>query len=202
MSCPRCALRKQFRIPSKKGFHTSPRHSRLGAFTYAQEWQTGTYHFNKAHGKTLPVAAQRTDELLTNWMTQQKKRAGAESSTLYNQLLRNAIAAQRRKTDALLVSKSSAKDYGDRVEVTAFVYDGVEAAEIEAEKRRKERMGVKPDEGGNKQGPARRRRGPVRPGMGGGGAQRDQVYTVRSTAGRSAVMRRLPLGQGRGPATS
>ena len=96
-------------------------------------------------------------------MTQQKRRSGQTE-----QLLRNAITTQRRKTDTVLVSHSTAKDYGDRVEVTAFVYDGAEAAEQEDERRRLARKGVKPEESGGKRGPVRKRRGPVRPGDGTG----------------------------------
>ncbi|KAK5174326.1 uncharacterized protein LTR77_001406 [Saxophila tyrrhenica] len=176
MDCPRCTIRltrpaKRLRVtlPARRAFHASPAHSRLGAQTYAQEWQTGSYHFNKAHTKTLPVAAKRTDELLTNWMTQQKRRAGQTDSVVSQQLLRNQIAAQRRKTDTVLVSNSTAKDFGDRVEVTAFIYNGVEAAEQEEERKRQARKGVKAEGGeggGNKRGPVRRRRGPVRPGDG------------------------------------
>src|ERR1700753_4216149 len=57
MACPRCQLHlpkcPKLSIPHRRAFHTPPSHSRLGAAMYAQEWQTGTYHFNKAHTKTL-----------------------------------------------------------------------------------------------------------------------------------------------------
>ncbi|KAK3059114.1 hypothetical protein LTR09_000680 [Extremus antarcticus] len=93
-----CRPPKRLRIILRtRAFSTTPTPQRLGAQTYAQEWQTGSYHFNKSHTKTLPVAAKRTDELLTNWMTQQKRRSGQTE-----QLLRNAITTQRRKTDTVL----------------------------------------------------------------------------------------------------
>ncbi|KAK3686477.1 hypothetical protein LTR37_019796, partial [Vermiconidia calcicola] len=145
MSCPRCSLRlfrssKRARtsLPTHRTFHTSPTHSRLGASTYAQEWQTGTYHFNKALTKTLPVASTHTDHLLTAWATQQhKKRSGSSGDSAgANQLVRNSIAAQRRKSDNVLISHSTAKDFGNRVEVTAFVFDGKEAALKEEERRK------------------------------------------------------------------
>lgn len=165
MACPRCQLRlsrssKQpsFPIPRRRTFHTSPKYQRLGAFTYAQEWQTGTYYFNKAHSKTIPVAAQHTDTLLSQWATQQKRRNVADDAA-YKLQLRNSIAAQRRKTDRMFISKSTAKDFGDKVVVSAFVYDGEAAAAQEEARRRNARMGVKTDrEGGSKKkGPVRRR---------------------------------------------
>ena len=182
MACPRCRLRLQrtlqqpdFRAAQRRTFHlTSPRR-RLGAATYAQEWQTGTYHYNKAHTKTLPTATTHTDNLLQAYATQQKRRAPATTEAgAYNILLRNSIAAQRRKSDRVFISRSTAKDFGNKVVVQAFVYDGNEAAAREEERKRKARMGVKPGggEGGDrKRGPARRR-GPSGPGgVGGGGAR-------------------------------
>lgn len=77
-----------------------------------------------------------------------------------------------------MVSKSTAKDFGDRVEVTAFVYDGVEAAEMEKERLRKARMGVKAEgaEGakGKRRGPVRRRRNVGGSAGGGGGGEGGQ----------------------------
>lgn len=163
MACPRCRLRlslaqgrSQIRVPGRRAFHTSPSHQRqqLGAFTYPQEWQSGTYHFNKATQKTFPVAAQHTDRLLSQWLTQQKKRKVGDSAA-YQLMLRGSIAAQRRKIDRVFVSKSTVKDFGDRVEVNAFIYDGVEAAAKEEERKKKARMGVKPE--GGEQGGRRRR---------------------------------------------
>jgi hypothetical protein len=166
MACPRCRLRlslsqgrPNIRIPRRRAFHTSPSQQRqqLGAFTYPQEWQTGTYHFNKATQKTYPVAAQHTDRLLSQWLTQQKKRIVSDNAA-YQLMLRGSIAAQRRKSDRIFISKSTVKDFGDRVEVNAFIYDGVEAAAKEEERKKKARMGVNPE--GGEQG--RRRRRPTR----------------------------------------
>ena len=70
-------------------------------------------------------------------------------------MLRGSIAAQRRKADRIFVSKSTVKDFGDRVEVNAFIYDGVEGAAKEEEKKKKARMGAKPEGG---EGGGRRRR--------------------------------------------
>ena len=161
MACPRCRLRLSLsqkridiRIPRRRAFHTSPSHQKLGAFTYPQEWQTGTYHFNKATQKTFPVATQHTDRLLNQWLTQQKKRSVSDSAA-YQLMLRSSIAAQRRKSDRIFVSKSTVKDFGDRIEVNAFIYDGNEAAAKEVEKKKKARMGVKPEGG---EGGGRRRR--------------------------------------------
>lgn len=163
MACPRCRLRlslsqnyPSIRIPRRRAFHTTPSRQRgqLGAYTYPQEWQTGTYHFNKATQKNFPVAAQHTDQLLNQWLTQQKKREVSDSAA-YQVMLRGSIAAQRRKTDRIFISKSTVKDFGDRIEVNAFLYDGVEAAAKEMERRKKARTGVKPD--GGEQGGRRRR---------------------------------------------
>ena len=90
-----------------------------------------------------------------------------------------------------MVSKATAKDHGDRMEVTAFVYDGIGAAEKEREAFRQKRMGVKPGEagqgqgGGNKRGPAGRRRV-----VGAGGAANGPV------AGGASGFRRAPVGAG------
>lgn len=164
MACPRCRLRlslsqrsHEIRIPRRRAFHTSPSHQKLGAFTYPQEWQTGTYHFNKATQKTFPVAAQHTDHLLNQWLTQQKKRAVSDPAT-YQLLLKSSITAQRRQTDRIFVSKSTAKDFGDRVQVNAFIYDGVEAAAKEEERKKAARMGVKAEGGEGGAGQRRRPR--------------------------------------------
>ena len=216
MSCPGCQLRLplsskrlKIAIPKWRAFHTTPPHRRgqLGAFTYPQEWQTGTYHFNKANQKTFPVAAQHTDGLLNQWLTQQKKRAVSDSAA-YQLMLKSSIAAQRRQTDRVFISKTTAKDFGDRVEVSAFLYDGVEAAIKEAEKRKKARMGVKA-EGGEEGGRRRPRRlralsGPDGSGTGAGagtavarpaGARRFGGTNLRSPG---AGTRRVVLGAGPG----
>ena len=191
MSCPRCKLRLQrasrqpsIRVSSRRAFHTSPRHNRLGAFTYAQEWQTGTYHFNKAHTKTLPVATQHTDTLLSQYLTQQKKRSTLPTEdAAYRLQLRTSIAAQRRKADRVFISKATAKDFGDRVVVSAFVYDGEAAAAKEAERRRAERKGVK-GEGGQGAG---RRRGPVRRGRVGGSGGAVRTPGARRMGGSASL---------------
>lgn len=173
MACPRCRLRfslsqtrSEIRIPRRRAFHTTPSRQKLGAFTYPQEWQTGTYHFNKATQKTFPVATLQTDRLLNQWLTQQKKRSVSDSAA-YQLMLRGSIAAQRRQSDRTFVSKSTVKDFGDRIEVNAFVYDAAEAAANEANKRMKARMGTKPQGG---EGGDRRRRPTRLRALGGGDA--------------------------------
>lgn len=197
MACPKCTMRlirqsKRPRVsfpPSSRAFHTSPARQRLGAFTYAQEWQTGTYHYNKALAKTLPVAAQRVDELLTNYATQQRRHIDP-SNPLYAQLTRQSIAFERRQQDRILIGKTTAKEYVDRVELTAFLFDGAEAAKeekaafLEKLKARKEAQGQGAG-GNNKRGPAARRRAPGS--MGPGSA----IPGARRTGG-AGMQRRAP----------
>lgn len=197
MECTRCTRRLISRrlgpsISSRRPFSISPTHQRLGAFNYAQEWQTGSYHFNKATTKTYPVAAQRTDELLQNWFTQRSKRqAGptdasgrpesSSDSAYAQQIRRNAITTQRRMSDRILVSNSTAKDFGEKVEVTAFVYDGIEAAERARQKRNLAKRGAKDQSGESapkKRVPVRRGRGPP-----GGGGMRSAFAPGRSGPG-------------------
>jgi hypothetical protein len=227
MECTRCPYRlisKRLRptISPRKQFSTSPTHHRLGAFNYAQEWQTGSYHFNKATTKTYPVAATRTDELLQNWFTQRPKKSHAQNSTseapsssasttaYLQQLRRNEITAERRKTDRVIVSHSTAKDYGERVDVTAFVWDGVEAAEMALEKRRLARRGAKGEggkPGAKRRAPVRRRvapggmgqgaaglraGGPGRSGPGAGSGFTRKTFNFGKSSGGSAGVRRSP----------
>lgn len=176
MACPRCALRLS-RISQQthtaksscRAFHTSPSHQRLGAFTAPQEWTNLTYSFNKATTRTLPVAIKHADDLITGWATQQK-RSMAPDNPLYKQLLRNRITAQRRKTDRIFFSKPTTKDFGDRIELNAFVYDGITAAEKEEERKRKARMGQKTEGGEGAKRRAPRRAPPRRIGQGPGTA--------------------------------
>ena len=164
MACPRCTLRlirsqreAHMRIPQRRALHASPTHHRLGAAMFPGEWQNATYHYNKATTKTLPIAFRHTDDLLEAYTTQQKRRLLSDSS-LYQTARRNAIAAQRRNQDRVFVSKSTVKDFGDRAVVTAYVFDGKEAAEQEEERKRKQRMGERAEGAQGKRGPQARRR--------------------------------------------
>lgn len=165
MNCTRCAPR--IAVPVKqiqcvRAFHQSPASQRLGAFTYAQEWQTGTYHYNKAYTKTLPLASQHVDELLSAYATQQEP-AAARKSPIYQQATRSSILAQRQSTEAVFFSKSTAKDFGDHIEVSAFVYDSRGAKEAELDKRKaksKAAAGTK-SSGGRGGGTAGRSRRPM-----------------------------------------
>ena len=167
MACPRCTLRllrssRQISIPRRRAFHTSPRHQRLGAALYSQEWQTGTYHYNKATAKTLPLVTRHTDTLLQAYATMRAPMQHSKGT-----LVRTAIAAQRRSTEKMYVTRSMAKDFGDRMVVDAYVFDGKASAEREEAAKRKARMGVRPSGGGEGGNQPRRRRGG--PGAGGGG---------------------------------
>ncbi|KXL49043.1 hypothetical protein M433DRAFT_152021, partial [Acidomyces richmondensis BFW] len=107
------------------------------ALAGAHEWQTSAYHYNKQTLKTLPVAAQTTDRLLRDYATmiraQTPKDPDGESGS--SAARSSAILSRRRSASRMYISASAAKDFGDHVEVTAFVYD---AAAAEKEERERE----------------------------------------------------------------
>lgn len=120
--------------PSKRNFATSRPLHKLGAATYAQEWNTGTYHYNKSTAKLAPFAHQQTDKLLQHYITQQKKSGGGYAN-------KAAIASHRRKYEKVYVSGSRVKDFGGHVEVEAYVFDAQKAAEKEQRARQVARGG-------------------------------------------------------------
>ena len=160
MACPRCTLRlanqssnQQIRIPRCRAFHTSPTHQqRLGAFTW-------TYHYNKATSKNFPTALAHADDLLTQYATQTKRRTNISDPAVYKQLVRNSITSHRRSADKTFFSKATVKDFGDKVVVNAFMYDGHKAKMLEEEAKKKRMMGVR--EGGAQRGEGQRRRAPA-----------------------------------------
>ena len=81
----------------------------------AQEWRTSTYSYNKASVKTLPTAAETTNNLL-EYYSVLKQNKGAPSS-------RTAIAARRKNPEKMYVSKAGVKDFGDRVRIDAYMYE-------------------------------------------------------------------------------
>lgn len=99
----------------------------------AQEWQTSTYHYNKQTQKTLPTAAVTADKLLRDYTTMIEGRGGLSSAA--SSTARTAIAARRKSAEKVYVSGTTAKDYGDKIVVNAFLFDGIEAAKEEQEKR-------------------------------------------------------------------
>lgn len=125
MACRRSTLRYLHpSTPTSRTFTTTPARQRLGAATYAQEWNTGTYHFNKSTSKLVPFAHKQTDKLLQQYLTQQKKSAGGYAN-------KAAIASHRRRYEKMYISGSRVKDFGGRVEVEAFVFDSAAAAKNE-----------------------------------------------------------------------
>ncbi|KAI6812141.1 hypothetical protein KC340_g13541 [Hortaea werneckii] len=142
------------------------------AITGAQEWQTSTYHYNRQTLKTLPAASQTTDKLLRDYATMVKSSSPGSASSAASSSARTAIAARRKSSEKMYVSGSTARDYGDRVVVNAFMFDAAEAAQEEMAKRMQARSKAGAERGG-----AGGRKRPVRSaGMGarriGGGAQR------------------------------
>lgn len=124
MACRRTTLRYlHLSTPTQRTFTTTPPRHRLGAATYAQEWNSGTYHYNKSTSKLVPFAHKQTDKLLQHYITQQKKGAGYVNKA--------AIASHRRKYEKVYVSGSRVKDFGGRVEVEAYVFDAAQAARRE-----------------------------------------------------------------------
>lgn len=141
------------------------------AITGAQEWQTSAYHYNQQTLKTLPAASRTTDKLLRDYATMVKSHNPGLSSAASSSA-RTAIAARRKSSEKMYVSGSTARDYGDRVVVNAFMFDEAEAVREELEKRKQARS-----KAGTERAGAGGRKRPVRTAvMGarrvGGGAQR------------------------------
>ncbi|KAF2858490.1 hypothetical protein K470DRAFT_194483, partial [Piedraia hortae CBS 480.64] len=84
----------------------------------AQQWQTSAYYYNKQAMKTLPFAAQTAENLLKHYVTMTKKATPGKNTAL------------ERKNDVnkVYISDIHAKDYGEKMVVTAFVYDAADAA--------------------------------------------------------------------------
>ncbi|KAI7479073.1 hypothetical protein KC357_g4246 [Hortaea werneckii] len=143
------------------------------AITGAQEWQTSAYHYNRQTLKTLPAASQTTDKLLRDYATMVKSNNPGLSSAASSSA-RTAIAARRKSSEKMYVSGSTARDFGDRVVVNAFMYDEAEAVAQEKAKRMQARDKAGAERGAGAGG----RKRPVRTAVmgarrvGGGGAQR------------------------------
>lgn len=105
------------------------------------EWQTSTYCWNSQNLKTLPVAATNVEKLIEGYVTM--KKVNNEGKDV--RAIRTALAARRKSADKVYVSKPKMKDFGDRIELTAFVFDGKEAAR-EADDKRKARFARPGDE--------------------------------------------------------
>ncbi|KAK5108833.1 hypothetical protein LTR62_007807 [Meristemomyces frigidus] len=169
----------------------------------AREWQTSTYHYNKATQKTLPTTTATASKLLTDYATMIKSRG--LGSTGSSSTARSAVAARRRNFEKTYVSEVGVKDYGDRVVVTGFVYDAAEAEKEERLRRAaemKEKMAAR--------GRAKKRRGPASGGAGGAGGVRRPygasagaaggVRRLGGAAGGAAGGFRRPAGDGAGAA--
>jgi len=95
--------------------------TRLGqAITGAMEWQTSTYSFNKQAIKTLPVAATNVEKLIEAYVTMKK----VDNTGKDARAIRTALSARRKSAEKMYVSKPRIKDFGNRIEMTVFVFDG------------------------------------------------------------------------------
>jgi hypothetical protein len=108
------------------------------SITGAREWQTSMYTFNKQTRKTIPAVTNNVEKLLRDYLTM--KSINNEGKDVRN--IRSAIAARRKSAEKLYISKPRVKDYGDRVEVKAFIWDG-KAAARDMEDLRNARFGRK-----------------------------------------------------------
>ncbi|KAF2162008.1 hypothetical protein M409DRAFT_58764 [Zasmidium cellare ATCC 36951] len=112
--------------------------TRIGqSITGGMEWQTSTYCWNEQNLKTLPVAATNVEKLIEGYVTM--KQVNNEGKDL--RAIRTALAARRKSAEKVYVSKPKMKDFGDRIELTAFVFDGKQHAREADEKRFKARTG-------------------------------------------------------------
>lgn len=104
--------------------------TRLGqSITGAMEWQTSTYSFNKQAVKPIPVVSANVEKLIHNYVTM--KHVDNEGKDV--RAIRTALALRRKSAEKVYVSKPKIKDYGDRVEVKCFLWDGGEAIREELE---------------------------------------------------------------------
>lgn len=87
--------------------------------------------------KTLPVAATNVEKLIEGYVTM--KEVNNEGKDI--RAVRTALAARRKSADKVYVSKPRMKDFGDRIELTAFVFDGRQAAREAEEQRTRQRTG-------------------------------------------------------------
>jgi hypothetical protein len=95
--------------------------TRLGqAITGSMEWQTSTYSFNKQAIKSLPVAAVNVEKLIEAYVTMKKVNNKGKDA----RAIRTALAARRKSAEKMYVSKPRIKDFGNRIEMTVFVFDG------------------------------------------------------------------------------
>ncbi|SMR52594.1 unnamed protein product [Zymoseptoria tritici ST99CH_3D1] len=93
----------------------------LGAsITGSMEWQTSTYTFNKNTSKLLPTAASNIEKLIEAYITAQK----VDNRGKDVRAIRTALAARRKSAGKLYVSRPRVKDFGSRMEMTVFVFDG------------------------------------------------------------------------------
>lgn len=97
----------------------------------SQEWRTSAYHYNKATLKTLPSARLATDKLLSAYAVLQSH--GGQPSS------RTAIAARRKSSERVYVSRAGVKDFGSKVVVNAYMYDEAGAQQESRRKRASER---------------------------------------------------------------
>lgn len=140
----------------------------------AQEWQSSAYHYNKQTIKTFPTASVTADRLLRDYSTMIKSR-GPSLSSAASSTARNAIAIRRKSAEKMYVSGTTVKDYGDKIVINAFMYDGDEAAREEMDKRVKAKAASGEKQAGRKR--------PVRTGMG-----------ARPAGGRPPMGGRPPIG--------
>jgi hypothetical protein len=101
------------------------------------EWQTSTYSFNKQSNKLLPVAAVNIEKLIEAYVTMQK----VDNTGKDVRAIRTALAARRKSAAKLYVSKPKIKDYGSRMEMTVFVFDGGAHMKALRDKRMGDRAG-------------------------------------------------------------
>nr|POF17522.1 hypothetical protein CFP56_12936 [Quercus suber] len=103
------------------------------SITGGQEWATSSYSYNKNMTKTMPTAQDVTDKLLRDYMTMVEDTGLGHSAK--SSAARQATTARRRALEKTYVTSSTAKDYGDKIVVNAFVYDAAAGAQRAKEKQ-------------------------------------------------------------------
>ena len=109
-------------VLNQRQFSTNPAQQKLSAALHPQEWTTASYHYNKATSKLLPLAANKTDRLLQQYITAVPK------NTVRSKDGKIDTSRMRAALDKAYITDCNVKDYGHKVVVEAFYFDGAKYA--------------------------------------------------------------------------
>ena len=120
--CNQCCRRLASTQSIWRGQDPLTRHGQ--SITGSMEWQTSAYSFNKQGVKNLPATAATVEKLIQAFMTMRKAGSGKRDS----HEARMARTRRRMGEEQMYVSRPTMRDFGDHIELSAFVYDGKKGA--------------------------------------------------------------------------